>query len=63
VNIDNVEITVTGGAGESAANAVDHIALALMGAGASVDFPGRTNREARFGQTLRCPRRGTDGRA
>ena len=41
------------GIGPSAANVAAHIALALMGAGASVDFPGRTNREARFGQTLR----------
>ncbi|MGP8027204.1 MAG: hypothetical protein ACLPJJ_10890 [Acidocella sp.] len=50
---DDLEIIIAGGAGRSAANAADHIALALMGAGASVDFPGRPNREARSGQTLR----------
>ena len=53
MNNENVEVIVTGGAGGAAANAADHIALALMGAGASVDFPGRPNREARSGQTLR----------
>ena len=42
---DNVEIVITGGAGAIAATAADHIALALMGAGATVDFPGsRTKR-------------------
>ena len=49
---DDLEIIIAGGAGRSAA-AADHIVLALMGAGASVDFPGRPNREARSGQTLR----------
>jgi hypothetical protein len=53
MNIDNVEITIAGGAGGSAVTAADHVALALMGAGATVDFPGRANREARSVQTLR----------
>ena len=53
MNIDNVEIIITGGAGGAAANAADHVALALMGAGATVDFPGRPNQAARPGQTLR----------
>ena len=53
MNNDDLEIIMTGGAGRSAANAADHIALALMEACASVDFPGRPNREARSGQTLR----------
>jgi hypothetical protein len=53
MNIDNVEIIITGGAGGSTANAADHVALALMGAGATVDFPGRPNQAARPGQTLR----------
>ena len=53
MNNDDLEIIIAGGAGWSAAGAADHIALALMGAGASVDFPGRPNREARSGQTLR----------
>ncbi len=49
---DDLEIIIAGGVGRSAA-AADHIALAMMGAGASVDFPDRPNREARSGQTLR----------
>jgi len=53
MNNDDLEIILAGGAGRSASNAADHIALALMGAGATVDFPGRPNREARSGQTLR----------
>ncbi len=53
MNNDDLEIIIAGGAGRSAANAADHIALALMRAGASVDFPRRPNREARSGQTLR----------
>jgi len=48
---DDLEIIIAGGVGRSAA--ADHIALALMGAGASVDFPGRPHLEARSGQTLR----------
>ncbi len=50
---DNVEIVITGGAGAIAATAADHIALALMGAGATVDFPGRPNQAVRPGQMLR----------
>jgi hypothetical protein len=53
MNVDNVEIIITGGARGAAANAADHVALALMGAGATVDFPGRPNQAARPGQTLR----------
>ena len=53
MNNDELEIIIAGGAGRSASNAADHIALALMGAGASVDFPDRPNREGRSGQTLR----------
>ena len=48
-----MEIIITGGARGAAANAADHVALALMGAGATVDFPGRPNQAARPGQTLR----------
>jgi len=53
MNNDELEIIIAGGAGRSASNAADHIALALMGAGASVDFPGRPHREAGSDQTLR----------
>ena len=53
MNNDDLEIVIAGGAGRSAADTADRIALALMGAGALVDFPGRLNREARSGQTLR----------
>jgi len=53
VDIDNVEIIITGGAGGATANAADHVALALMGAGATVDFPGRPSQMTRPGQTLR----------
>jgi hypothetical protein len=53
MNKDNVEIIITGGAGGSTADAADHVALALMGAGATVDFPRRPNQAARPGQTLR----------
>jgi len=53
VDIDNVEIIITGGAGGAAAHAADHVALALMGAGATVDFPGRPNQAVRLAQTLR----------
>ena len=52
MNIDNVDI-ITGGAGGAAANAADHVALALMGAGATVDFPSRPSQMTRSGQTLR----------
>src|SRR5271156_1451749 len=51
--IDNVEIIMPGGARGVAASAADHVALALMGAGATVDFPGRPNHAERPGQTLR----------
>ena len=62
MNNDELEIIIAGGVGRSAAPAADHIALALMGAGASVDFPGRPNREARSGRdAARCARRGADG--
>ena len=47
IDIDNVEIIITGGARGAAANAADHVALALMVAGATVDFPGRPNQAAR----------------
>jgi hypothetical protein len=48
-----VEIVITGGAGVLTAAVADHVALALMGAGATVDFPGRPNQGVRPGQTLR----------
>jgi hypothetical protein len=44
---DNVEIIITGGAGALTATAADHVAPALMGAGATVDFPGRASQGAR----------------
>ena len=50
---DTVEIVITGGAGAIAVTAADHIALVLMGAGATVGFPGRQNQTVRPGQTLR----------
>jgi hypothetical protein len=53
MNNDNVEIVITGGAGAIAATAADHIALALKGAGATVDFPGRPQRGATSNQALR----------
>ena len=52
MNVDNVEIIITGGAGGAASKAADHVALALMGAGATVDFSGRPDQAARPGQTL-----------
>lgn len=53
MNIDSVEIIINGGIGGSAATVADHIALALMAAGATVDFPGRQQREVMSGRTLR----------
>ena len=53
MNNDDLEVIITGGAGRSPTDAAEHIVLALMGAGASVDFPGRPNRAGRSGQTLR----------
>ena len=53
MDIDNVEIIISGGAGGLAATAADHIALALMTAGATVDSPSRPNQAVRPGQTLR----------
>jgi hypothetical protein len=53
MNNDSVEIIITGGAGGSAVNVADHVALALMGAGATVDFPGRRQRGATSNQVLR----------
>ena len=46
----NVEIVVRG---EDAAQAADAVALGLMAAGASVDFPERVHRNVPDGQTLR----------
>ncbi len=48
-----IEITVGGNPGRAMADAADHVALALMTAGAAVDFPGRPQRESRSSQTLR----------
>src|SRR5271154_3623920 len=53
MNIDSVEIVVNGGGGGAAATTAPHIALALMAAGATVDFPGRQQREGMSGRTLR----------
>ena len=53
MDIDNVEIIISGSAGGLAATAADHIALALMTAGATVDFTGRPNQAVRPGHTLR----------
>ena len=48
---DDLEIIIAGGAGRSAA-AADHIALALMGAGASwISLAGRTGKR---GPARRC---------
>ena len=48
-----IEITVGGDPGQAVADAADHVALALMSAGAAVDFPGRPRREAERARTLR----------
>jgi hypothetical protein len=48
-----IEITVGGGPGPRVAEAADHVALALMSAGATVDFPGRPRREAGPDRALR----------
>ena len=50
---DEIEITVSGGPGRPMAEAADHVALALMSAGATVDFPGRPTRATRPSRTLR----------
>ncbi len=50
---NEIEITVGGGPGQAVADAADHVALALMSAGAAVDFPGRPRRGATPGRTLR----------
>ncbi|MBW4093085.1 MAG: hypothetical protein HIU82_18585 [Proteobacteria bacterium] len=49
---NEIEITVGGGPGQAVADAADHIALALMSAGAAVVFPGRPRREAERARTL-----------
>ncbi len=50
---NEIEITVSGGPGEPVADAADHVVLALMSAGAVVDFSDRPQRGAMPGRTLR----------
>jgi hypothetical protein len=56
MNDSEIEITVSGGPGQPVAEAADHVALALMSAGATADFPGRPRRGATPGRTLRGAR-------
>jgi hypothetical protein len=53
---DEIEITVGGGPGRPVAEAADQVALALMSAGATVDFPSRPTEAAATDGTLRGAR-------